>query len=103
MPKLTKERRFLLKSALIYTTYPAGKARKTRNSLGEIRNSVITKPIVKRIQNWKNWMKYKNENILTGNQIPEKFKVIRTKNPNWMYIRVNKYQSLRTIKTGVVV
>ena len=88
MPKLTKERRFLLKSALIYTAYPAEKARKTRNSLGEFRKQVITKPIVKRIQNWKNWMKYENEKILTGNQIPGKFKAIITKDPKWMYIRV---------------
>ena len=88
MPKLTKERRFLLKSALIYTTYPAEKARKTRNSIGKIRKQVITKPIVKRIQNWKNWMKYEDKKILTENQIPEKFKAITTKDPKWMYIRV---------------
>src|SRR6266498_2175995 len=98
MPKLTKGRRFLLKSALIYMTYPAEKARKTRNSSGEFRKQVITKPIVKRIQNWKNWMKYKNEKILTGNQIPEKFKVIRTKDPNWMYIRVTNTKVLEQLR-----
>src|SRR6266496_6125874 len=98
MPKLTKESRFLLKSALIYTMYPAGKARKTRNSLGEFRKQVITKPIVKRIQNWKKWMKYKNERILTGNQIPGEFKVIRTKDPNWMYIRVTNTKGLEQLR-----
>ena len=98
MPKLTKERRFLLKSALIYTAYPAEKARKTRNSLGEFRKQVITKPIVKRIQNWKNWMEYKNEKILTGSQIPNKFKVIRTKDPKWMHIRVINSKVLEQLK-----
>ena len=78
--------------------YPAGKARKTRNSIGEIRRQVITKPTVKRIQDWKNWMKYKNERILTGNQISNKFKAIRTKDPNWMYIRVTNTKILEQLR-----
>ena len=73
MPKLTKERQYLIKSLYWYGTYSTGKTRSGKSFKKVPEGVTKTK---------------KNQKVLTGNQIPRRFKAIITKDPNWMYIRV---------------
>ena len=83
MPKLTKERQYLIKSLYWYGTYNTGRTRYGK-SFKKVTESVIK-------------MKT-NQKVLTGNQIPRKFKAITTKDPKWMYIRVINSKVLEQLR-----
>ena len=83
MPKLTKERQYLIKSLYWYGTYSTGKTRSGKSF----------KKVPKRVTETKT-----NKKLLTGNQISNKFKVIRTKDPKWMYIRVINSKVLEQLR-----
>ena len=79
MPKLTKERQYLIKSLYWYGIYSTGKTRSGKSFKKVLEGVTKTK---------------KNQKVLTGNQILRRFKAITTKDPNWMYIRVTNSKIL---------
>ena len=83
MPKLTKERQYLIKTLYWYGTYNTGRTRNGK-SFKKAPEGVIRMKM--------------NQKILTGNQIPRKFKAITTKDPKWMYIRVTNSKVLEQLR-----
>ena len=116
MPKLIKEKQWLLNSAIIFNNYPNRKTRKTRNSLatGKVaKERIINIPIIiqkdfikteefrhktvqkkAEIKGWfdkqiKIWNE--NESEKHEKEIMTKYETITTKDKNWTYIKmINK-------------
>ena len=116
MPKLIKEKQWLLNSAIIFNNYPNRKTRKTRNSLatGKVaKERIINIPIIiqknfikteefrhktvqkkTEIEGWfdkqiKIWNE--NESEKHEKEIMTKYETITTKDKNWTYIKmINK-------------
>ena len=112
MPKLIKEKQWLLNSAIIFNNYPIRKTRKTRNSLAaekvakeRITNTlvIVQKDFIKteefrhktiqkkaELEGWFNnqtkiWNKNKEK---CGKEIIAKHKTGIIKDKNWTYIRI---------------
>jgi hypothetical protein len=116
MPKLIKEKQWLLNSAIIFNNYPIRKTRKTRNSLaaGKVAKErninipiIIQKDFIKteefrhktvqkkaEIEGWFDkqieiWNE--NESEKHEKEIVTKYETITTKDKNWTYIKmINK-------------
>ena len=117
MPKLIKEKQWLLNSAIIFNNYPTKKTRKTRNSLAaeKVAKERITNiPIIirkdfikteefrynqkktkferwldKQIEQIEIWKENRSEKH--KKEIVTKYEIITTKDKNWTYIkRINK-------------
>src|SRR6266511_2903597 len=104
MPKLIKEKQWLLNSAIIFNNYPIRKTRKTRNSLAaenvakeRITNTIVivqkdfikTEEFRHKIIQKKIWKE--NRNKKHKKEIVTKYEIITTKDKNWTYIKmINK-------------
>ncbi len=119
MPKLIKEKQWLLNSAIIFNNYPIRKTRKTRNSLAaekvakeritntlvivqkdfikteEFRHKTIQKKtkferwLDKQIEQIEIWKENRSEKH--KKEIMTKYEIITTKDKNWTYIKmINK-------------
>src|SRR6266487_4846395 len=92
MPKLVKERKFLIKSLYKYGTYNIGKTRSGKEYKGQCKEtSKVTREIT--IVNKYDYHIMKKElvqkgKILTGNKIPQKFRMINKRNLNWEILQI---------------
>ena len=119
MPKLIKEKQWLLNSAITFNNYPTRKTRKTRNSLAaekvakeritntsvivqkdfikteEFRHKTVQKKtkferwLDKQIEQIEIWKENRSEKH--KKEIVTKYEIITTKDKNWTYIKmINK-------------
>ena len=96
MPKLIKEKQWLLNSAIVFNNYPTRKIRKTRNSL-------TTKKVEKErkvVRTTEEDLQIILEQILSEKEkeIPIKYEVVKIKDKNWAYIRKINSQIKREMK-----
>ena len=92
MPKLVKEKQFLIKSLYKYETYKIGKTRSGKEYKGQCKETPqVTMKIT--IVNEYDYHTMKKElalkrKILTGNEIPKKFRMINKRNLNWEILQI---------------
>src|SRR6266498_4137139 len=118
MPKLIKEKQWLLNSAITFNNYPIRKTRKTRNSLAaeKVAKERITNTLVivqkdfikteefqhktiqkktkyerwldKQIEQIEIWKENRREKNKKKKIIMTKYEIITTKDKNWTYIKM---------------
>jgi len=92
MPKLVKEKQFLIKSLYKYGTYNIGKTRSGKEYKGQCTKTPHVS-MTMTITNKYDYHIIKKEllqkgKILTGNEIPEKFRMINKRNLNWEILQI---------------
>ena len=92
MPKLVKEKQFLIKSLYKYGTYNIGKTRSGKEYQGQCKETPqVTMEIT--LVNEYDYHTMKKElvqkgKILTGKEIPKKFRRINKRNLNWEILQI---------------